>query len=146
MLNVARLERCGKQRAIEMRVAVRRRPATHVDEQLDCVRPLQLDQSIDGSCRVPDGVDGARRIAAHVRNFPTSLTDGCTSFQLMLSSRHVAFYSANTFLVRLFRLLGHLLSLLRSLSQRECRTGRHASGIDPGDLAVYRHAHSAVLG
>src|SRR5437879_13707029 len=102
-----------------MRVAAPRRPSTHVDEQLDCVRPLQLDQSIDGSCRVPDGVDGARRIAAHVRNLPTSLTDGCTSSQLMLSSSHVAFYSANTFLVRLFRLLGHLFSLLCSFSYTE---------------------------
>src|SRR6266545_6155424 len=64
----------------------------------------------------------------------------------MLSSRHVAFYSADTFLLRLLWLAGHLLSVLQSILERKRRLIWNTSRIDSGDLAVHWHARAATLG
>src|SRR6266498_596228 len=64
----------------------------------------------------------------------------------MLSSRHVAFYSADAFLVRLLWLAGHLLSVLQSILERKRRLIWNTSGIGSGDLSVHWHARAATLG
>ena len=64
----------------------------------------------------------------------------------MLSSRHVAFYSADAFLFRLLRLAGHLLSILQSLLERKRRAVWNRSRDGSGDLAAHRHDRAADMG
>src|SRR4030095_6387290 len=64
----------------------------------------------------------------------------------MLSSRNVAFYSADAFLFRLLRLAGHLLSILQSLLERKRRAVWNRSRDGSGDLAAHRHDRAADMG
>lgn len=59
-----------------MWVAARCRLAAHVDEQINRMRLQQLDERVDGSRRMTDGVNSVRRIAAHVQHLSNLSTGG----------------------------------------------------------------------